>query len=129
MITAVPAATLRDRVKKGDCDLWIGQLAAPVNAASAWWGAAFAAGADTWAEQRLAAGAIDNAAAERAFADRLPIVPLLFRAVRMWHRSDVRGLGVRRQRPPELRGHVPVRRPRARRARRQAVKLRGRSSR
>lgn len=84
VITAVPAATLRDRVKKGDCDLWIGQLAAPVNAANAWWGAAFAAGADTWAEQRLSAGAIDNAAAQKAFADRLPIVPLMFRAVRIW---------------------------------------------
>ena len=93
VITAVPAATLRDRVRKGDCDLWIGQLAAPVNAASAWWGAAFAAGADTWAEQRLASGTIDNAAASKAFAERLPIVPLLFRAVRIWHRSDVRGLG------------------------------------
>lgn len=93
VITAVPAATLRDRVKKGDCDLWIGQLAAPVNAANAWWGAAFAAGADTWAEQRLSAGTVDNAAAQKAFAERLPIVPLMFRAVRLWHRTDVRGLG------------------------------------
>ncbi|MBL9012862.1 MAG: hypothetical protein JNL83_01730 [Myxococcales bacterium] len=93
VITAVPAATLRDRVRRGDCDLWIGQLAAPVSAAPAWWGAAFAAGGDTWAEQRLAAGAIDTTAAHKAFAERLPIVPLLFRAVRIWHRSDVRGLG------------------------------------
>lgn len=93
VITAVPAATLRDRVKRGDCDLWIGQIAAPVSAASAWWGAAFAAGGDTWAEQRLATGAIDAAAAQKAFSERLPIVPLLFRAVRIWHRTDVRGLG------------------------------------
>ncbi|MBA3461673.1 MAG: ABC transporter substrate-binding protein [Deltaproteobacteria bacterium] len=93
VITAVPAATLRERVKRGDCDLWIGQLAAPVTSAPAWWGVAFAAGGDTWAEQRLAAGPIDNAIAQKAFADRLPIVPLLFRAVRIWHRSDVRGLG------------------------------------
>ncbi len=93
VITAVSAATLRERVRKGDCDLWVGQLAAPVNAANAWWGAAFAAGADTWAEQRLATGAIDNAAAQKAFGERLPIVPLLFRAVRIWHRTDVHGLG------------------------------------
>lgn len=93
VITAVPSATLRDRVKKGDCDLWIGQLAAPVNLAAAWWGAAFAAGGDLWAEQRLATGNLDGGAAARAFAERLPIVPLLFRAVRIWHRTDVRGLG------------------------------------
>lgn len=92
VITAVPAAVLRDRVRKGDCDLWIGQLAAPVTSPGAWWGAAFAAGGDTWAEQRLAAGAIDAQAAHKAFAERLPIVPLLFRSVRIWHRTDVRGL-------------------------------------
>lgn len=92
VITAVPAATLRDRVRKGDCDLWIGQLAAPVTAANAWWGAAFAAGGDPWAEQRLAAGAIDSSAAQKVFAERLPIVPLMFRSVRIWHRTDVRGL-------------------------------------
>ena len=93
VITAVPAAVLRDRVKRGDCDLWIGQITAPVASAPAWWGAAFAAGNDTWAEQRLAAGAIDGPAAQKAFAERLPIVPLLFRAVRIWHRTDVHGLG------------------------------------
>ena len=92
VITAVPAGTLRDRVRKGDCDLWIGQLAVPITNASAWWGAAFAAGGDTWAEQRLAAGAIDAPAAHKAFAERLPIVPLMFRSVRIWHRTDVRGL-------------------------------------
>ncbi|MDB4963111.1 MAG: extracellular solute-binding protein family 5 [Myxococcales bacterium] len=92
-ITAVPAATLRDRVKKGDCDLWIGQLAAPVSAATAWWGAAFSIANDPWAEQQLATGTLDRAAAAKVFAERLPIVPLVFRAVRIWHRSDVRGLG------------------------------------
>lgn len=92
VITAVSASALRDRVRKGDCDLWIGQLAAPVTSANAWWGAAFAAGGDPWAEQRLAAGAIDPQAAHKAFAERLPIVPLMFRSVRIWHRTDVRGL-------------------------------------
>jgi hypothetical protein len=32
-------------------------------------------------------------AAAQAFADRRPIIPLLFRAVRVWRRTDVRGLG------------------------------------
>lgn len=91
-ITAVSAATLRERVRRGACDLWIGQLAAPVTSATAWWGAAFAAGGDPWAEHQLAAGALDTTAAIATFRERLPIVPLLFRAVRMWHRTDVRGL-------------------------------------
>lgn len=93
VITAVPAATLRDRVKRGACDLWIGQLAAPVSSATAWWGSAFAIAGDPWAEQQLAAGVLDRAAAARAFSERLPILPLVFRAVRIWHRTDVRGLG------------------------------------
>jgi MarR-like DNA-binding transcriptional regulator SgrR of sgrS sRNA len=93
MITAVPAQALRDRVKRGACDLWIGQLAAPVTAATAWWGGAFAIAGDPWAEQQLSSGTLDRAAAAKAFAERLPILPLVFRAVRIWHRTDVRGLG------------------------------------
>ncbi|MDX2089064.1 MAG: ABC transporter substrate-binding protein [Kofleriaceae bacterium] len=92
-ITGVPAATLRDRVRRGDTDLWIGQLAAPVTSATAWWGGAFAAGNDLWVEQRIANGALDGAAAAKAFADKRPIIPLVFRAVRIWHRSDLHGLG------------------------------------
>ena len=92
-ITAVPAATLRERAAKGTCDLWIGQLAAPVTSAASWWGSAFAAGGDDWADKQLAVGAIDAAQAGKTFADHLPIVPLMFRAVRIWHRTDVRGLG------------------------------------
>ncbi len=91
-ISAVPAATLRERVLRGTCDLWIGQLAAPVTSAQLWWGAVFAAGGDPWAELQLATASLDPVAAARTFADHLPIVPLVFRAVRIWHRSDVRGL-------------------------------------
>jgi hypothetical protein len=82
---------LRDRVKRGDCDLYIGQLAEPLTASSAWWGAAFSVGGDLWAEQKLAAGTIGTADAIKAFGERLPIVPLAFRSVRMWHRTAVRG--------------------------------------
>jgi peptide/nickel transport system substrate-binding protein len=91
-ITSVPAPTLRERIAKGTADLWIGQLAAPVGLADAWWGAAFAAGGDDWAQQHLSDGHLDPAAARKAFADRLPIVPLFVRAVRLWHRTDVRGV-------------------------------------
>ncbi len=91
-ITALPAGQLRDRVSKGQCDLWIGQLAEPVTSQVAWWGAAFAAGNDDWALPQLTAGALDAGAASKAFAERVPIVPLMFRAVRLWHRTDVRGV-------------------------------------
>ena len=35
---------------------------------------------------------LDVDAAAKAFADREPIVPLMFRSVRMWYRSDVHGI-------------------------------------
>jgi peptide/nickel transport system substrate-binding protein len=91
-IEAVAADKLRDRVARGDCDLWIGQLAAPITVASAWWGAAFAAGGDRWAETRLAGGDLDPAEATREFAARMPIVPLMFRSVLVWHHTEVHGL-------------------------------------
>ncbi|MCX5747806.1 MAG: hypothetical protein NT062_35530, partial [Proteobacteria bacterium] len=36
---------------------------------------------------------LDVAATARVFGERLPILPLMFRAVRIWYRTDVRGLG------------------------------------
>ncbi len=92
VITALPAATLRDRVAKGTYDLTIGQLVQPQISPTLWWGAAFQAGGDDALQSQLAAGAIDLAAASREFATRLPIVPLMFRSVRMWFPTNVRGL-------------------------------------
>lgn len=92
VITAVSSTVLRERVARGTCDLWIGQLANPITIATPWWTAAFAAGGDDWAATQLAAGSLTPAAAQQTFNDRLPIVPLMFRAIRMWHRSDIHGL-------------------------------------
>lgn len=92
-ITALPAVTMRDRVSKGACDLYVGQLAAPMTSAVAWWGAAFAAGGDDWFAQRLAGAPLDAAATAKAFAERMPVVPLMFRAVHLWFRTDLRGVG------------------------------------
>jgi ABC-type transport system substrate-binding protein len=89
VITAVPATTLRDRVAKGQCDLWIGQLAEPIGAQPVWWSAAFAAGNDDWAASQVS---LDPAVAAREFAQRLPIVPLMFRSVRMWHPTNLHGV-------------------------------------
>ena len=91
-ITALPVAAMRDRVARGQTDLWIGQLAEPVASPLAWWGGAFAAGGDDWLERKLAGAPLDVTATAKAFAERLPIVPLAFRAVRIWYRTDVHGL-------------------------------------
>jgi peptide/nickel transport system substrate-binding protein len=91
-LTAVAAAALRERVAARTCDLWIGQLVAPVTARATWWAAAFAAGNDASLVPQLATGALDANAARAAFAAKLPIVPLMFRSLRLWHRTDVRGL-------------------------------------
>lgn len=92
VITALPAQTLRDRVTKGTCDLWIGQIAEPVAFTQGWWGAAFAAGGDDWAIAQQQTGTLDPASAAREFATRLPVLPLMFRSVRMWHPTNLRGI-------------------------------------
>jgi len=92
-ITDVGAEDLPARIARGGGDLWIGQLAAPGAAPSLLWGAVFAAGGDGWVERQLAAGTFDAGKARVQFADRLPILPLLHRAVRIHHRADVRGVG------------------------------------
>jgi peptide/nickel transport system substrate-binding protein len=92
VITPLAAPVLRERVAKGQCDLWIGQHAEPVTAQLVWWAAAFNAGGDDWAASALGGGAIDPALAAKEFRQRLPIVPLMFRTVRMWHPTNLRGI-------------------------------------
>ncbi len=88
-VAQVSAATLRERVAAGRVDLWIGQLAEPVTAPAVWWGAAFAAGGDEWPVAALQTNTLDVVMAARAFVERAPIVPLFFRSVRMWYRTDL----------------------------------------
>ncbi|HUS33592.1 MAG TPA: ABC transporter substrate-binding protein [Kofleriaceae bacterium] len=92
VITPLAGQTMRQRVVAGQCDLYIGQLAEPVTPAGAsliWWDAVFAAGNDDWPVMQPQ---VDPAAAAKEFAVRLPIVPLMFRSVRMWHPTNLRGL-------------------------------------
>ncbi|MEP6866390.1 MAG: ABC transporter substrate-binding protein [Deltaproteobacteria bacterium] len=91
-VTQVTAQVLRERVGTGKVDLWIGQLVEPVAATRVWWGAAFAAGGDAWPVSALQTNTLDLVAAEKAFAQRVPIVPLLFRSVRLWYRTDLHGI-------------------------------------
>ena len=91
-ITALAAPELAKRVAAGTCDLYIGQLAAPVTSPGLLFAQAYAAaGARDVADKLVAGGAVDVARARAAFATRLPILPLLHRAVRIHHRRDLRG--------------------------------------
>jgi peptide/nickel transport system substrate-binding protein len=92
-ITELGAADLVAKIDQGDGDLWIGQLAPPGPTAALVWAAAFEAGGDSWARKQLAAGKLDAGKARTQFGERLPILPLLHRSVRIHHRDDVRGVG------------------------------------
>jgi ABC-type oligopeptide transport system substrate-binding subunit len=93
-VTELDAGAFDDRVRDGDCDLWIGQLPATGADPAVLWGAVFAAGGDGWAKAQLATGAIDAAEARKQFAARLPLIPLYHRALRVHHRTDVRGVAL-----------------------------------
>lgn len=92
-ITAVPAARFAARVDRGECDLYIGQLAPPVPSADVATVAAFAAGGDRWLDSLLASRPVSAAQAQTWFTERLPVLPLFHRSVRVHHRADVRGVG------------------------------------
>lgn len=87
------APALRERVDRGECDLWIGQLAAPVDDAAMWRELA-------WSLAPRAVGKRGARASQRGrrgdlarrFEAELPIVPLYFRGLRASHRTDVRGV-------------------------------------
>jgi ABC-type transport system substrate-binding protein len=92
VITPLAAQVMRDRVAAGKCDLYIGQLDEPLAASGAqavWWDAVFAAGNDDWPTMQQQ---VEPATAAKEFAQRLPIVPLMFRSVRMWHPTNLRGV-------------------------------------
>jgi MarR-like DNA-binding transcriptional regulator SgrR of sgrS sRNA len=96
-ITALAAADWHERVRQGSADLHVAHLALPAPGPGLALAAAFAAGGDGWARTRLARGALAGAereAAERAFDERLPVIPLFHRAVRVHHRSDLRGVAL-----------------------------------
>ena len=92
-VVELSAQSFARRVRGGNCDLYIGQLAPQISSNAAQLAAAFAAGGDDWAARRLASGPLDVAAARAEFSRRLPIIPLFHRTIRAHHRSDV--LGVR----------------------------------
>jgi peptide/nickel transport system substrate-binding protein len=95
-ITALAAADWHQRHRTAD--LYIGHLALPAPDPELALAAAFAAGGDGWARSALTRGGLHGAAereaARRAFEERLPIIPIFHRAVRLHHRSDLRGVAL-----------------------------------
>ncbi len=89
-IVELDPVAMAGRVGRGDFDLYIGQLVAPGASQAVQIAAAFAAGGDRWAGERLALAQIEVDAALAAFGQRLPILPLFHRAIRVHHRADVR---------------------------------------
>ncbi len=91
-IAAVAAPELARRIATGTADLYIGQLVAAVASPGFWFAQAYALGGErAAADQLTAGGAVDLARVRATFARRLPIVPLLHRAIRVHHRAAVRG--------------------------------------
>jgi len=92
MFTVLGPADMTRRAAAGLCDLYVGQLAAPSTDPVWSVAAAFAAGGDGWAVDKLRAGALGLEMATAAFAARLPVIPLFHRGVRLHHKRTLRGL-------------------------------------
>ncbi|MBK7537383.1 MAG: hypothetical protein IPI49_18840 [Myxococcales bacterium] len=89
-VVAQSAPALRARVDRGACDLWIGQVSAPVHDAAVWQHLALAVGGGAAGRARGHRPDAGNPA--RRFELEQPIVPLYFRGLRASYRTDVRGL-------------------------------------
>ena len=89
-ITELDATALDARLLRGDHDLHVGQLAPAGPSPALQIAGAFAAGGDGWAAAQMTTGPLAIDAALAAFAERLPILPLFHRSIRVHHRVDLR---------------------------------------
>ncbi|HEU5059836.1 MAG TPA: ABC transporter substrate-binding protein [Kofleriaceae bacterium] len=89
-ISELEAAALDGRLLRGDFDLHIGQLAPAGPSPALQIAGAFAAGGDGWAAAQMTSAPLAIDAALAAFAERLPVLPLFHRSIRVHHRVDVR---------------------------------------
>jgi len=89
-ITELDAGPLEARRLRGDFDLAIGQLAPAGPSPALQIAGAFAAGGDGWAAAQMTTAPLAIDAALATFAERLPVLPLFHRSIRVHHRVDVR---------------------------------------
>ncbi len=89
-IVSLTADVFARRVRAGDCDLYLGQLAASGSPGLARLRKAFVIGGQVKTAQKLFGQS--RASMERQFAATLPIVPLFRRSLRLHIRSDVNGV-------------------------------------
>jgi len=91
-VTTVSARQFARRVGRGECDLYIGQMAAPGAHVTLELAAAFSNAGSKWASKKLAKSELVSDVALTAFDDMLPIVPLFHRAIRAHHRKTLGGV-------------------------------------
>ncbi len=92
-IVALATPAFAARTRRGSCDLYIGQLATPVPVPALATAAAFAVGGDDWTQRMLTKARLRPDGARVWFDQRLPILPLFHRSVRVHFRRDLRGVG------------------------------------
>lgn len=92
-IVALATPAFAAHTQRGACDLYIGQLATPVPVPALATAAAFAVGGDDWTRRMLTKARLRPDGARVWFDQRLPILPLFHRAVRVHFRHDLRGVG------------------------------------
>jgi hypothetical protein len=90
-LSELGAAEFSRKTREGSCDLYIGQLSPVAADPLLQFASAFAIARDSWAKKKLRIAPLDKSSIVKAFKARLPIVPLFHRAVRVHHRSNVRG--------------------------------------
>ena len=89
-IVSLTADVFARRLKAGDCDLYVGQLAASGSPGLAQLRKAFVVGGRVKMANKLVGQS--RAGMERQFTATVPIVPLFHRSLRLHIRSDVKGV-------------------------------------
>lgn len=104
VIRSVEPPELARRVAAGDCDLYVSQLVSPSRDPLHERAMALSMTGDPWAASRLRKGDLALATYTHAFLERLPIVPIYYRTVRVHFRKALRGFTLDGNGTPELAG-------------------------
>jgi MarR-like DNA-binding transcriptional regulator SgrR of sgrS sRNA len=91
-ISDVSPREFAERTARGDCDFFIGQLGLAQRDERMQMAMAFAAAGDPWPEQRGGPTQFTMEQATAAWDQRLPLVPLFRRALRIHHWDNVHGI-------------------------------------
>jgi MarR-like DNA-binding transcriptional regulator SgrR of sgrS sRNA len=101
-ITVLSALSMARRVRRGACDMYIGQLANVVADPAGTVAATFAEAGASWGKRQLQRRAVSASSARSAFLRQLPLIPLFHRGVKVHHRTNLRGIRFHRTSRPAL---------------------------